>query len=89
MNNNMEKEIFYKAFMERDPSFEGVFIVAVKTTGIFCRPTCPAKPKRNNVEFYPSPKEAMANGYRPCKICKPLEKVGDQPAGIKQLLKYM
>jgi len=85
----MEKEIFYKAFMERDPSFEGVFVVAVKTTGIFCRPTCPAKPKRENVEFYSSPNEAMLNGYRPCKICKPLEKVGDQPAGIKQLLKYM
>ena len=49
----MEKEIFYKAFMERDPSFEGVFVVAVKTTGVFCRPTCPAKPKRENVTFYP------------------------------------
>ncbi len=84
-----EKEIFYKAFMERDPSFEGVFVVAVKTTGIFCRPTCSAKPKRENIEFYSSPNEAMKNGYRPCKICKPLEKIGDQPAEIKQLLKYM
>jgi O-6-methylguanine DNA methyltransferase len=85
----MDTELFYKAFIDRDPSFEGVFIVAVKTTGIFCRPTCPAKPKRENVEFYSSPSEAMANGYRPCKICKPLEKVGDQPAEIKRLLKYM
>ena len=85
----MDTEIFYKAFMDRDPAFEGVFIVAVKTTGIFCRPTCPAKPKRENVEFYPSPSEAMENGYRPCKICKPLGKVGDQPAEIKRLLKYM
>ena len=75
--------------MERDPSFEGVFVVAVKTTGIFCRPTCPTKPKRENVEFYLSPGEAMANGYRPCKICKPLEKIGDPPQEIKQLLKYM
>jgi len=84
-----EKEIFYKAFIERDPSFEGVFIVAVKTTGIFCRPTCPAKPKMENVEFYPSANAAMLNGYRPCKICKPLEKLGDPPSGIKRLLKYM
>jgi AraC family transcriptional regulator of adaptative response/methylated-DNA-[protein]-cysteine methyltransferase len=84
-----EKELFYKAFIERDPSFEGVFVVAVKTTGIFCRPTCPAKPKPENVEFYPSAGEAMQNGYRPCKVCKPLEKQGNPPAGIKQLLKYM
>ena len=89
MNKDTEKEIFYKAYLERDPSFEGVFIVAVKTTGIFCRPTCPAKPKLENVEFYPSASEAMLNGYRPCKICKPLEKLGDPPSGIKQLLKHM
>jgi AraC family transcriptional regulator of adaptative response/methylated-DNA-[protein]-cysteine methyltransferase len=84
-----EKEIFYKAFAERDPSFEGVFVVAVRTTGIFCRPTCPARPKKENVEFYRSPGEAMANGYRPCKICKPLEKIGDPPLGIKRLLKHL
>lgn len=85
----MEKEVFYKAFLERDSSFEGVFIVGVKTTGVFCRPTCPARPKIENVEFFPSAKEAMLNGYRPCKVCKPLEKLGNPPDGIKQLLKYM
>ncbi len=84
-----EKEIFYKAFLERDLSFEGVFVVGVKTTGIFCRPSCPAKPKLENVEFFPSAQEAMLNGYRPCKVCKPLEKLGNPPENIKQLLKYM
>ncbi len=84
-----ERKIFYKAFIERDPSFEGVFIVGVKTTGIFCRPTCPAKPKLENVEFFPSAKEAMQNGYRPCKICKPLEKLGNPPSNISRLLKYV
>lgn len=84
-----EKEVFYKAFIERDPSFEGVFIVGVKTTGIFCRPTCPAKPKPENVEFFTSPKEAMLEGYRPCKVCKPLEKLGNPPPSIKRLLTYM
>jgi len=84
-----EREIFYKAFLERDSSFEGVFVVAVKTTGIFCRPTCPAKPKLENIEFYPSASEAMLNGYRPCKVCKPLEKQGNPPSDIKRLLKYM
>lgn len=84
-----EKEIFYKAFLERDSSFEGVFVAGVKTTGIFCRPTCPAKPKPENVEFFHSASEAMQNGYRPCKVCKPLEKQGNPPADIKRLLTYM
>lgn len=84
-----ERDIFYKAFLERDRSFEGVFIVGVKTTGIFCRPTCPAKPKLENCEFFPSAKEAMLNGYRPCKVCRPLEKQGNPPDDIKRLLRYM
>ncbi len=84
-----EREIFYKAFIDRDPSFEGVFVVGVKTTGIFCRPTCPAKPKLENIEFFSSAQEAMLNGYRPCKVCKPLEKLGNPPSEISRLLKYM
>ncbi|MDH6357498.1 methylated-DNA--[protein]-cysteine S-methyltransferase [Parabacteroides sp. PF5-9] len=84
-----ERDIFYKAFLERDSSFEGVFVVGVKTTGIFCRPTCPAKPKLENCEFFSSAGEAMQNGYRPCKVCKPLERVGNPPDGIKLLLKHL
>jgi AraC family transcriptional regulator of adaptative response/methylated-DNA-[protein]-cysteine methyltransferase len=68
-----ERDIFYNAFLNRDRSFEGVFVVGVKTTGIVCRPTCPAKPKSENVEFFPSITEAMHSGYRPCKVCKPLD----------------
>lgn len=82
-----KKEIFCKAFIERDASFEGVFTVAVKTTGIFCRPTCPAKPKIENVEFFPTAKSALRNGYRACKVCKPLEE--KSPSNISQLLNYM
>ncbi len=84
-----KRDIFYKAFIERDSSFEGVFVVGVKTTGIFCRPTCPAKPKLENIEFFPSAQDAMLNGYRPCKVCKPLEKAGSPPSNINRLLKYM
>lgn len=89
MKQENEREIFYKAFIERDSAFEGVFVVGVKTTGIFCRPTCPAKPKLENVEFFPSAHEAMRNGYRPCKVCKPLEKQGNPPDNIKRLLQFM
>ena len=78
---------FYRAHLERDPSFEGVFIVAVRTTGIFCRPTCRArKAKRENIEFFPNAEEAAGAGYRPCKICRPtLAPVEDIPAFFKEI----
>lgn len=59
----------YQAILEKNSHYEGLFIIAVKTTGIFCRPVCTArKPKRENVEFFGSPIEAIDRGYRPCKI---------------------
>jgi len=80
-------EIMYQALVEKDVSYEGTFIAAVKTTGIFCRPTCTArKPKQENVEFFPSAKEAILKGYRPCKVCNPLEKMGETPPHIKAIL---
>ncbi|MBZ0266343.1 methylated-DNA--[protein]-cysteine S-methyltransferase [bacterium] len=76
--------------LNRDSNYEGIFIVAVKTTGIFCRVKCPArKPKRENVEFYPDVKQAMLNGYRPCKRCRPLEQVGNPPEEIFKLLEIL
>ena len=77
----------YDALVRKDSQFEGVFFAAVKTTGIFCRPTCTArKPKFENVEFYGTSKEAIQHGYRPCKVCSPLEQQHEAPAYIKQLL---
>ncbi len=77
----------YKALVDKDVTFEGTFIAAVKTTGIFCRPTCTArKPKAENVEFFNSTKEAILKGYRPCKVCRPMEKAGETPDYIKTLL---
>jgi AraC family transcriptional regulator of adaptative response/methylated-DNA-[protein]-cysteine methyltransferase len=78
----------YNALVKKDPSYEGIFYAAVKTTGIFCRPTCTArKPNKENVEFFKSSKEALERGYRPCKICSPLDKPGETPAYIKHILK--
>lgn len=80
-------EVMYKALIDKDVSYEGTFIVAVKTTGIFCRPTCTArKPKKENVEFYKTSAEAVLHGYRPCKVCFPLEKLGETPNYIKKIL---
>ena len=88
MNNSLsDPEIFYSALSRRDSTFEGIFVVGVKTTGVFCRPTCSARmPKRENVEFFSSAHEALSHGYRPCKICTPMEYQGAPPAWIKPLL---
>ncbi len=73
----------FRALEERDSSYEGVFYLGVRTTGIFCRPTCPAKkPLRRNVEFFPSTRAALLAGYRPCRRCAPLQPDGTAPAWI-------
>ena len=86
-NMTLTENRMYRALMERDSSFEGIFYIAVKTTGIFCRPTCTArKPKRENVEFFNSCRDAIVHGYRPCKICSPLEQLAETPDYIKKLI---
>lgn len=83
-------DIMYEAAVRKDSSFEGVFFTAVKTTGIFCRPTCTArKPKRENVEFFTNSKDAVLKGYRPCKVCSPLEKLNETPDFIKEILREL
>ncbi len=77
----------YQASVSRDASYEGVFLLAVKTTGIFCRPTCTAKkPHARNVEYFPTVGEALSAGYRPCKRCRPLEPHGEPPSWLRPLL---
>ena len=57
----------YDAVKNRDKRFDGMFFTGVSSTGIFCRPVCPAvTPKAKNVEFYPSSAAALEAGYRPC-----------------------
>ena len=83
----LTEEIMYQALLEKDSSYEGTFIAAVRTTGIFCRPTCTArKPKRENVEFFRTTKEAIMHGYRPCMVCSPLEKAGETPEKIRKII---
>ncbi|HLX11451.1 MAG TPA: Ada metal-binding domain-containing protein, partial [Bacteroidota bacterium] len=79
-------QTMYRALVARDSTYEGVFFAGVKTTRIFCRPTCPArKPKQDHVEFFPSREEAVEAGYRPCKRCKPAESILKPPAVIERL----
>jgi AraC family transcriptional regulator of adaptative response / DNA-3-methyladenine glycosylase II len=76
-----QRDIYYKALLTRDHRFDGKFFVGVKTTGIYCRPICPAKPKKENVEFYATHFEAEKAGYRPCLRCRP-ESAPQSPAWI-------
>jgi len=76
-----------RAFLGRDSGFDGVFVTAVATTGIFCRPSCPArKPRPENVAFFPTPREALLHGFRPCLRCRPLEPAGSTPDWLAPLL---
>jgi AraC family transcriptional regulator, regulatory protein of adaptative response / methylated-DNA-[protein]-cysteine methyltransferase len=77
----------YRALVERDATFEGLFYACVRTTGIFCRPTCHArKPRPENVEFAASIQEALHRGYRPCQLCDPLGSVAGDPNWLAPLL---
>ena len=82
------RNTMYNALLNKDSSFEGIFFVGVKTTSVFCRPTCTArKPKKENVDFFSSVKEALYYGYRPCKVCHPMQQNGETPAWLKNLMK--
>jgi len=71
-SDNPEKEVFERARLSRDARFDGRFFIGVKTTGIYCRPICPANmPKSQNVSFYSTAAAAGEAGYRPCLRCRP------------------
>jgi AraC family transcriptional regulator of adaptative response/methylated-DNA-[protein]-cysteine methyltransferase len=62
----------WRAVTARDRAYDGAFVFAVRTTGIFCRPSCPARrPRRENVLFFSTSDDAAKNGFRPCKRCRP------------------
>lgn len=68
----MTDESRYEAVRSRDARFDGVFFLGVRTTGIYCRPSCPAvTPKRENVRYYPSAAAAQGGGFRACRRCRP------------------
>ncbi len=69
---DMDRTACYRAISTRDARFDGRLFVVVKTTGIYCRPICPARtPKIDNVSFYPSAAAAQEAGFRPCLRCRP------------------
>lgn len=74
----LDEQACWTAAAERDRSAEGRFVMGVLTTGIFCRPGCPARmPLRQNVRFLADARAAMAAGFRPCRRCRPLQAAAD------------
>ncbi len=77
------------AFFKSDSSYDGIFFAAVRTTGIFCRPSCSArKPLPENVEFFIAANDAISAGYRPCQRCRPLDP-GKPPDWLEPVLKKL
>lgn len=87
MNTIDTHHTFYRALVNKDPAYDGVFYVGVTTTGVFCRPTCPArKPKFEHCEFFPSASQALLASYRPCKRCRPLSHPQEVSATVQRLV---
>jgi AraC family transcriptional regulator, regulatory protein of adaptative response / methylated-DNA-[protein]-cysteine methyltransferase len=83
----LDQDTCYSALLGRDADYEGVFYVGVRTTGIFCRPTCPArKPKRENCEFFADAQSAMLASYRPCARCRPLSHPNETSDVVRKLV---
>ena len=80
--SGLDPEACRRARLARDPRFDGEFFLAVRTTGIYCRPVCPARaPSEHNVTYYRSAAQAAGAGYRPCLRCRP-ESAPDSPAWL-------
>lgn len=79
-----------RAYQNRDASFDGLFFLGVRSTGIFCRPSCPArKPLPENVEYFATAQDARRAGFRPCKRCHPMGTNGQAPDWIRPLLQRL
>jgi len=66
------EDVCWEAMRRRDPAYDGAFFVAVRTTGVYCRPSCKSRPpRRENVSFFPTAEAAERAGYRACKRCRP------------------
>jgi AraC family transcriptional regulator of adaptative response/methylated-DNA-[protein]-cysteine methyltransferase len=87
--SRLDADTAWAAFMRRDRSWDGKILGAVHTTGIYCKPSCPARrPKRENVSFYATAEEARAAGYRPCLRCKP-DEVGRDRQAVAEAVKMI
>lgn len=78
---------FYQALLDKNVEYEGIFYVGIKSTGVFCRPSCSArKPKLENCEFFENAEQALLASYRPCKRCRPLSHPNQASSLVQKML---
>ena len=88
----MQQERYWQAVIERDAHYDGRFVFAVRSTGVYCRPSCPARrPLRSNVCFFDAPRAAEQAGFRPCRRCHPQHVQPPEPHAelIEQICRYI
>jgi AraC family transcriptional regulator of adaptative response/methylated-DNA-[protein]-cysteine methyltransferase len=90
-SNDWANDQHWNAVIARDPAYDGQFVFGVSSTGIYCRPSCPARrPRRENVAFFLLPEQAENAGYRACLRCKPKSAGGHpQSDGVKKICRYI
>lgn len=89
METKIDPETAWQAFERRDRNYDGRFVGAVRTTGIYCKPSCPARhAKREHMDFYPDPKAARSAGFRACLRCKP-DEVGRERTAMARAVHYI
>lgn len=89
MKTDLSPREMKTAFFQSDPSYDGIFFAGVRTTGIFCRPSCSArKPLAENIKFFSAANDAISAGYRPCKRCRPLD-MGKPPDWLEPVLQKL
>jgi AraC family transcriptional regulator of adaptative response/methylated-DNA-[protein]-cysteine methyltransferase len=87
----MNQETYWQAVVEGDSRFDGAFVYAVRSTGVYCRPSCPSRrPRREQVVFFPEPQAAERAGFRPCRRCRPRDP-GVQPQAklVERVCRYI
>lgn len=86
------EDVYWRSTLARDPAADGMFVYAVRSTGIYCRPSCPSrKPGRNNVQFFRGPEAAERAGFRPCRRCRPRDAAQADPGldVVRQACHYL
>ena len=88
----MQADGFWQAVTDRDRRYDGRFVYAVRSTGIYCRPSCPSRrPRREQVQFFDGPDAAMQAGFRPCRRCQPDKATVEDPnlGLVEQMCRYL
>ena len=88
----MEEIEYWEAVRSRDRAYDGVFVYAVRSTGIYCRPSCPSRrPRREHVRYFEAPDQAERAGFRACRRCQPEKGTPDEPnlALVQRICRYL